>query len=166
MINVKKGFKDLILPLICAVSVTVSSQIIRFFAVEYLKPVQTGLTIDGFARLNYHENTGASFGIFSDFTAGLSIFTAILIIFLMALIFFNFFKTNPERILVGLIIGGGLSNLVERIFYGYVVDYVEFLFVNFAVFNFADCFVTVCGVLLIIVMFFSDKSIFAKEQKQ
>ena len=53
-----------------------------------------------------------------------------------------------------LIISGGLGNLIDRIFRGSVIDYIEPLFVNFAVFNFADCLVTVGAAILIVYLIY------------
>ena len=44
---------------------------------------------------------------------------------------------------------GGLGNIVDRVFRGYVIDYIEVLFVDFYIFNFADCLITVAAFLLI-----------------
>lgn len=53
-------------------------------------------------------------------------------------------KSNYLLVCFMLIISGGIGNLIDRIFRGYVIDYIEVLFVHFAVFNFADILVT-CG---------------------
>ena len=48
-----------------------------------------------------------------------------------------------------LVVAGGIGNVIDRIMYGYVVDFIEPLFVDFAVFNFADCCITVGAFMLI-----------------
>ena len=50
-------------------------------------------------------------------------------------------------------IGGAIGNLIDRVFRHYVVDFIEFTFTNFAVFNFADCCVTIGAVILVIAIF-------------
>ena len=50
---------------------------------------------------------------------------------------------------VVMIMGGGLGNLIDRVFRHFVVDYIEVLFIDFPVFNFADCFITVGEFVLI-----------------
>ena len=62
---------------------------------------------------------------------------------------------------ITLIVSGGLGNLIDRIFRGYVIDYIEPLFVNFAVFNFADILVTVGAAILIVYLIYDT----AKESK-
>lgn len=157
--------KRLLPVFIGTVSVAAVSEVIRHFAVSLLKPIGSVPILEGVFQLNYHINTGASFGMFSDHTAALSVFTGLLILFLYLLTAINFFETKMQRVLVGLIAGGGMANLIERLLYGYVVDYCEFLFIDFAIFNFADCFVTVCSVLLMIWIFFIDKTAFKDGKK-
>ena len=62
---------------------------------------------------------------------------------------------------IGVVISGGIGNLIDRAFYGYVVDFIEPLFVNFAIFNIADCAVT-CGAAVLIVSLIID--IFRKDE--
>ncbi len=158
-------FKRLLPVFIGTVSVAAVSEVIRYFIEKHLEPIGNAPVLDGLFQLNYHINTGASFGIFSEHTGALSVFTALLIAFLYILSAVGFFETKAQRIIVGLIAGGGMANLIERILYGYVVDYFEFLFIDFAIFNFADCFVTVGSVALMIWIFFIDKTIFKDEKK-
>jgi signal peptidase II len=163
--KLKEIFKRLVPVFIGTVSVAAVSEVIRFFAVTFLKPAGNAPVLNGIFQLNYHINTGASFGMFSEHTAALSVFTALLIAFLYILSAIGFFETKAQRIIVGLIAGGGMANLIERILYGYVVDYFEFLFIDFAIFNFADWFVTVGSVALMVWIFLIDKTVFKDEKK-
>lgn len=107
--------------------------------------------IDGVVRFRYVENTGMAFGWLSGRLTLLIVATVILI---CALLFYFFYaykaSSATTRIALAMIIAGGLGNLYDRVFVGYVVDYVEPLFVNFAVFNLADALVNVGCVLLVI----------------
>ena len=58
-------------------------------------------------------------------------------------------KTKLDYICLVMIATGGIGNIIDRIFRGYVVDYIEYLFVDFYIFNFADCLITVGAFLLI-----------------
>ena len=58
------------------------------------------------------------------------------------------------RIAVSSIIAGAIGNLVDRLFYGYVIDFLRPTFINFAVFNIADIFVTCGAVLFIVILLF------------
>ncbi len=106
--------------------------------------------IPGFLQLRYVENTGAAFGIFGGHTAALSVVTAVIILFGLGLIFSKRVKSKALLASVCLLAGGGLGNLIDRVFQGYVVDYIEITAFDFAVFNLADCFVTVGAAVLFI----------------
>ena len=80
----------------------------------------------------------------------LSAFTAIIILAGFAYLIFGKVDSNLHRCAWVLILAGGLGNLIDRIVRGFVVDFIEVLFVDYAVFNVADCFVTVGAVLLIL----------------
>lgn len=136
--------------------IVVVDQIIKYFISAYLQPVGTIDVIDNLFKLTYVENRGVAFGMFSDMRW---IFVALTSIMLIAIIFFMF-KKNPEGklfyISAGLIIGGGIGNLIDRIFYGYVIDYLSLSFFS-PVCNFADYCITAGTVVLIVyVLFFSD----------
>ncbi len=105
--------------------------------------------IENVLQFRYVENTGAAFSLFSDKTALLSVFTAVVLVVGFVLIFQNKFKSKILLASVVMLMGGGLGNLIDRVFRHFVVDYIEVLFVDFAVFNFADCFVTVGEIILI-----------------
>lgn len=108
--------------------------------------------IPGIVGYRYAENTGAAFSIFSGITTILSGLTALLIVGVSLYLFLG--KSIPKTARYGLwlVIAGGLGNLYDRIFYGYVVDFFNLLFVDFAIFNVADICVT-CGAALAIISF-------------
>lgn len=109
------------------------------------------IIIDNFFSLLYIRNTGAAWGILSNNTILLIIIS---LIFLGAFIYF-IKKTNVtkmETYSYGLILGGIVGNLLDRIVRGYVVDFFNFKIFNYnyPVFNVADIFIVV-GVILIII---------------
>ena len=105
--------------------------------------------LPGILQFRYVENTGAAFSLFSDKTQLLSVFTAAVLVVGFVLIFTKKIKSKLMLTSVVMLMGGGLGNLIDRVFRHFVVDYIEVLFVDFAVFNFADCFVTVGEFILI-----------------
>lgn len=141
--------------LLSIAALTAADQIIKYFVLLYLKPVGSVGAINGFLEWNYVENTGAAFGSFSGNTALLSIITAVIIIAGIAAIILK--KINNKFLLVTatVIIAGGLGNLIDRIFRGYVVDFIKVLFIDFPVFNFADILVT-CGSFMLIIYLIID----------
>lgn len=105
--------------------------------------------IPGVLRFRYVENTGAAFSSFSDNTLLLTVVT--LIIIAVCLFFLMSRKINSKfaEVCLIIIVAGGIGNIIDRIAFGYVVDFIEPLFVDFAVFNFADCCITVGAFMLI-----------------
>ena len=109
-------------------------------------------------KIIYVENRGVAFGLFKDMPWLFIVLTVIL----MGLIIFYMFKKRPDSklfyISVALIIGGGIGNLIDRIAYKYVVDYLSLSFFP-PVCNFADYCITI-GVIILAVylLFFADKN--------
>lgn len=124
-------------------------QAIKLIVINYLKPIQYVDFIDGFLRFRYVENTGAIFGSFSTHTVVLTVFSIILLGFTIFFLITNKNKNKLVNLCLLFMISGGIGNIIDRIRLHYVVDYIEPLFVNFAVFNFADCLITVGAFVLI-----------------
>ncbi len=143
--------------------VPVLSQVIRILVENNVKPVGFVQVIPGFFSLNYSENRGVAFGWFQNGTVFFAVTTAIVIVVMSIFLVKNYKKSKLFTVSAALIIGGGLGNLFERIFLGYVVDYLSLSF--FApICNFADYCITAGTVCLIIyLLFFSD---FMKDSKK
>jgi signal peptidase II len=125
-------------------------QLIKYFVIEYLKPIGVFELIEGFIRLRYVENTGAVFGSFSSHTA---VLTVVSIILLIVTVYFLVSQKNKSKLVsltLLLMIAGGIGNIIDRIRLHFVVDYIEPTFIDFAVFNFADCLITVGAFVLMI----------------
>lgn len=103
----------------------------------------------GLFQIRYVENTGAAFSLFSDSTAVLTVFTILVSALCLFIIIFRKDVEKFIKICLVLIVSGGIGNLIDRISLGYVVDFIEPLFIDFAVFNVADSFITVGAFLLI-----------------
>lgn len=130
-------------------------QLIKYFAVSALQGIPYITVIKNIVRFKYVENTGAAFSLFSQNTTALSIVTGIVILAGIIIIALGKIKSKYILTCAVMIISGGLGNLIDRILRGYVVDYIDLLFVKFAVFNFADCLVTVGAFMIIIYLFVS-----------
>lgn len=137
-----------------ALLAVVLDQVTKILAVKYLMPVNTVPIIKSVLHLTYLENTGAAFGSLKN---SRWVFLAVSTFAIIALVFYMLrFKPKNRVLSAGLafIIGGGIGNMIDRIAKGYVVDFVDFRLVNFAVFNVADSFVCVGAALVIIYIFF------------
>lgn len=143
--------------LIIGVALAAIDQIIKYFIVSELKPVGTVNVLGDVFKLTYVENRGVAFGMFS----GMQWVFILLTSALLAAIIFYMFKKRPKSkffyITVALIIGGGIGNLIDRVFLNYVVDYLSLSFFP-PVCNFADYCITVgVGMLAVYLLFFADK---------
>lgn len=136
--------------IIISVLLIVLDQVIKHFVYINLRPVEVANLIPGFIRLRYVENTGASFGMLSDRLPFLITITVIVIAVGIYVLAFKKLSDKLQYVGAVLILSGGIANLIDRIFRRFVIDYLEFTFVDFAVFNFADCLITVGAALLII----------------
>ena len=94
--------------------------------------------LPGVINWNYAENTGAAFSSLSGRTSLLSLLTVILVAGVIAYLIRNPQRPRALRLGLWMLASGGLSNLYDRIAYGYVIDFIEFAFVRFAIFNLAD----------------------------
>lgn len=128
---------------------TAADQLIKYFVVAYLKPVGEKLIIPGVLRLTYVENDGAMMGLFGGKAQVLMWITVVIIAVLLVLLLLKKLKFGFNYCCIVAIIAGGIGNLIDRFRLGFVVDYIDVLFVKFYVFNFADCLVTVGAFLII-----------------
>ncbi len=127
--------------LIIAAAVVALDQIIKISVVNNIKPLGTVDVIPGVFKLSYVENRGVAFGMFQDNRWIFVVLTSLMII---AIILYMFIKRPQGKlfyVLAGLIIGGGIGNLIDRILYGYVIDYLSLSFFP-PVCNFADYCIT------------------------
>ena len=104
----------------------------------------------GFFRITHVHNTGAAFGLFQgqSFILTIIAIVAITIILVYALIsyrYFPWFDSRLGRLALGLLLGGTVGNLIDRLRLGYVIDFIDFDY--WPAFNIADSFVTI-GVIL------------------
>jgi signal peptidase II len=136
--------------------------------------------INNILNIHYIENAGASFGILKDHRWVFMSFSTVALILMCAALFYlsrkSVIKYNRMlTVALSLMFGGGVGNMIDRIFNEtvrphilgegkkVVVDFLEFDFVNFAIFNFADVFITTGSALFFICIMMgkyklSDKS--------
>lgn len=132
-------------------------QLIKYLVITHLKPVGTVKVLGDVFKLTYVENRGVAFGMFQGMQW---LFIVLTIILLASIVIYMFVKRPDSKffyITVALVVGGGIGNLIDRIAYNYVVDYLSLSFFP-PVCNFADYCITV-GVILFAVylLFFADK---------
>lgn len=105
--------------------------------------------IEGLFGWTYIQNTGVAWGMFDGNPELLSVFTGVIIALGLIYLAGPFKRPLAYDIFIPVIIAGGLSNMIDRIMRGFVVDYIETLFIDFPVYNFADCLVCVGAFALV-----------------
>ena len=129
-------------------------QILKYVVSANLRYAEDITIIPNLLSLTYVENRGAAFGMFQNQRWFFIIFAAARIAFFVYLIKYKKFNDKMFIISATLIISGGIGNLIDRLFLGYVVDYIKLSFFS-PICNFADYCITFGTVILIIyVMFF------------
>lgn len=123
-------------------------QITKLLATQYLLPVGTAPLIPGIIELSYVLNDGAAFSFFSGNKFLLVGVTSVALIGLAVYLILKKPTNKREFYSWLLIFAGGVGNLIDRVLNGVVVDFFNLQFMNFAVFNVADIYVT-CGVALL-----------------
>ncbi len=139
--------------------IVILDRISKYFVIKLLKPLGGIPVIRGIFRLTYAENTGAAFSMLSEKTVLLAAVSGIVI---LSLSFFliRACKINPGKILyltsIAMILGGAAGNWIDRTFLGYVIDFFDFEWINFAVFNVADSFITIGAIIFCAVLLFDN----------
>lgn len=125
-------------------------QVTKYWAVTYLMPQRNMDFIPGFLGFHYTENTGAAFSILRDKQLLLIIVTLLIIMALLGMMTKAIKVNDPLIVKLSyvMIIAGAIGNFIDRARLNFVVDFFEFKFINFPIFNVADIFV-VCGVILL-----------------
>ena len=142
--------------LILSALVATADYAIKLLVINNLKPVGSTEIIPGLFSLKYVENKGAAFGMLSNARWIFIVFTIVIIIALIYLMIRKRIDSKLFNAAAVLIIGGGAGNLIDRIFYGYVVDYLSVSFFP-PVCNFADYCITIGAALMVVyLLFFSD----------
>lgn len=151
---------QLFLYLLLSAGVAVLDQIAKYLTVRFIPLYEHIEVLPGVVGLTYVRNTGAAF---SSFEGMQWLFALIFVIFTAALLWEYFKKPLPftrfERFCIAAIYGGGLGNMIDRVWHGYVVDMLDIspLF-SYPVFNLADCFVVVGAILgSVYYLWFYDK---------
>lgn len=122
--------------------------------------------LPGFLDFTYVRNTGAAF---SSFEGMQWLFALIFLVYTLG-IFYEYFRkrmpfSNFERWMIAAIYAGGLGNMIDRLRLGYVVDMIETQFMEFPVFNVADCFITCGCIALFVSLGFFNKEFWKEEKK-
>ena len=151
---------------IFSVIIVIADQVTKYLTVANIELYADVPFIPGLLQLTYVRNTGAAF---SSFEGQQWLFALVFLVFTGAILYEYFKKPMPftklERWCIAAIYAGGLGNMIDRVRLGYVVDMIETTFMEFPVFNVADCFIT-CGCILLMAHLFLFNKEFWKEEKK
>ncbi len=125
-------------------------QLSKLLAVKFLQPVSTVPIWSGVLHLTYVENKGAAFGMLADHRW---VFMTVSTVAIIGIALYLYSGANTGKLFTSalmLIVSGGIGNMIDRVVLGYVVDFIDFTLIDFAVFNIADSFVCIGAGMLIL----------------
>lgn len=134
-------------------------QCTKYLAVIFLKDSEPFQIIEGVFCLKYLENTGAAFGMMRGKQGFFFVITSIVLILLI----YAYSRIPAEkkfiymRVCAILLFSGAVGNLIDRVSYNYVIDFLYFELINFPIFNVADIYVTVTTAIFILLILFYYK---------
>lgn len=144
-----------IISLICIIA----DRIIKIIVTSNMFLADTINIIKNFFRITYVQNIGAAWSMFS----GNRIFLIVITLLALTAIYYFFIKgkelNNIDKCIYGILIGGIIGNLIDRVVFGYVIDYLDFNFgsYNFPIFNLADMCIVISGIFLVVRMYTEEK---------
>lgn len=156
--------KVLIITLICIFI----DQLSKFMIINNFD-VNTGKSIiSSFFSIVYIRNTGAAWGFFSNGTIALAILSIVFLIFIIKYILDLKEINKIDTFSYGLLIGGIIGNLIDRLIRNYVVDFLSFKFFSysFPVFNIADCFIVVSIILICVMYLLNSREVERNDNKE
>lgn len=155
---------------IFGITLVIADQLIKIWAIKELKPVKM-MDFIHFGNLDimdlrYVQNEGAAFSSLSGKRWFLVVLVIIMLIGLTIFIVKYKYKHPFFMTSAVMVISGGVGNLIDRIRFGYVVDYLDVKLFNFAVFNFADICVVLGAIFMLIFLFWIEPKIATKQELQ
>lgn len=152
----RKGtFKMILWSVIAALGV-ILDQLAKYLVAANISSTQIVEVLPGLVEFVYVKNTGAAFNILSGKLGFLSIIS---VLFSIGVVIYMFVKKPQSKLFktaLLLLVSGAVGNAIDRIFRGFVVDFIRVEFIDFPVFNIADIFITVGAVLYIVYLLFFD----------
>ena len=113
-------------------------------------PLNESIKLTNFLSITYVQNIGAAFSILQG-ARWLFIILGIIALNIIYIFFIKVKKlTNFEIIIYALMLSGIIGNIIDRVLYGYVIDFIDITLFNFAIFNFADSFIVISVILLVV----------------
>jgi signal peptidase II len=154
--------------MVVAIVVVVADQVTKWAIVEWV-PLYDKVPLNSFINLTHQKNSGAAFSFLADAGGWQRWFFTITTIVISAIILFWIKRMpNEEKITIVslcLILGGAIGNLIDRLYLGYVIDFIQVWLGSYAwpAFNIADASISVGATVLILSSFINSEKPAAKE---
>lgn len=143
--------------LIISILIIIADQLVKYFVASGMSVGDTAFSVLNLFDITYVQNQGAAFSILSG---KLSVLSLISVVFCVGVIVY-WIKKKPTHPLLctalTMMFAGAFGNAIDRIFRGFVVDYIQTTFITFPVFNIADIGITVGAALLVLYVILFDK---------
>ena len=140
----------MILTIIVILAVIAADLATKYAATLNLAGKDAVTVIPRVVEFAYAENRGAAFSMLTEHRWVFLVFSSVAIAVILGYLFVKRPESRLMRVSLAMIAGGGIGNMIERIAHGYVTDFINPTFVDFAVFNVADSCVTIgCGLLIL-----------------
>ncbi len=152
----RKRTKMLLIDVVVMLVLLGLDQLTKYLAIINLKNHPAIVLWDGVLELNYLENRGSAFGMLQN----QKFFILFIGVVFLAVILFFLFKLPEEKkfctvhILLAAIMAGGVGNMIDRLRFDYVVDFISFVLIHFPIFNVADCYIVVATIVLFLLFLF------------
>ncbi len=136
-----------------------ADQFTKYLAITRLKGNPAYVLIEGVLELQYVENRGIAFSLFQ----GRKILILTLGLLILGLLIFFLFKLPEQKkfriihFLFAALLAGALGNIIDRVRFDYVVDFISFVLIQYPVFNVADCFIVLATIILFVLFMFVYK---------
>ena len=155
----KTNLKRIGFAILSFILLIVFDQWTKYLAVAHLMNKEPFIIIDGVFQLRYLENRGAAFGMMQG-QQTFFLITGIIAVIVLAYVYFKLpweKRFLPLRAVAMFIAGGAVGNMIDRVAFGYVVDFFYFELIDFPIFNVADIYVTCATIVLALLILFYYK---------
>lgn len=139
---------------IVAVLILILDQAVKYWTTVNIPLGETSPIIPGFIEFTNIHNTGAAYGILDGARWLFIVLTLAFVVAIIVMLSKNVIKGKFGRWTIVMVMAGGIGNCIDRISHVYVVDMFNFQFTEYPVFNVADMFISVCGVLFCLYIIF------------
>ena len=158
--SAKSAWKHWIQAGIIILVLTLLDQVSKHLVLTYLKGENDISLISGVLQLRYIENRGMAFGLFEG---KIPVFVILCLLFfcLFVYVYARIPRTRyylPLAVTSVIMVSGALGNFIDRVFRGYVVEFIYFSLIDFPVFNMADIYVVCSGILLVLLVCFKYRN--------